>query len=179
MNVIEERFHQCGLSYGELDSMLRRIVCKFLGYYQTEEMVDEFVSEGWMIVLEMIDKFDPNLGIKFSSFVWMRLQGHYNRHLRKLLSLSGEEPDETTESTEDWDECSVFELNPYCQTPERYLECVENLNLWKTLKKVHSDTIRSCMQQAPNASDNRIRKRFSRNRCVNIRLMKDTLDKIV
>ena len=178
MNAIEERFQRCGLSFSALNSMLRAVAINFLGYYRTDELIDEFVSEGWMVLLEMIDKFDPDIGIKFTSFVWPTLLGRFIRHLSKIKPSCLIYTDEPDESTEDWDIASIFEVNPYFQTPERFCECVEKLSLWQKLKNVHSDAIHSCMQHSPKNSNMMMRKRFSRNRRNNIMMMQDTLKKM-
>ena len=101
-----------------------------------------------------------------------------NRARDQLLEILDGNLMEEYDSLESWNEGSIFEANPYIQTPERFCECVESMGMWQQLKMIHGDTIRACLLRVPSCASVTMRKQYSRNRRHHILMMQDTLSKM-
>ena len=176
-NDIEARLHAVGLEYTQMNGVIKAISIQILGKNVTDDLIEELVSEGWVYVVESIERFDPLRGTKFTTYIWRALYSRIRRHYIKIIKRDANLMDEF-ESLESWDEGSIFEANPYSQTPERFCECVESMGMWQQLKQIHGENIRACLRQVPSCAPVSMRKQYSRNRRHHILLMQDTLSKM-
>ena len=57
------------------EKLLRRIALQICGVYHSFAQVEDIIQEGVITLLGAVDKFDPDKGIKFETFVSKRIRG--------------------------------------------------------------------------------------------------------
>lgn len=57
------------------EKLLRRIALQICGVYHSFAQVEDIIHEGVITLLGAVDKFDPDKGIKFETFVSKRIRG--------------------------------------------------------------------------------------------------------
>jgi RNA polymerase sigma factor for flagellar operon FliA len=57
------------------EKLLRRIALQICGVYNSFTQVEDIIQEGVITLLSAVDKFDPDKGIKFETFVTKRIRG--------------------------------------------------------------------------------------------------------
>ena len=57
------------------EGLVKNAALQFRGIYSSFAQVDDIVSEGLLTLLSAIDKFDPEKGIKFETYVSKRIRG--------------------------------------------------------------------------------------------------------
>ena len=57
------------------EKLLRRIALQICGVYNSFAQVDDIIHEGVITLMSAVDKFDPDKGIKFETFVSKRIRG--------------------------------------------------------------------------------------------------------
>ena len=57
------------------EKLLRRIALQICGVYHSFAQVEDIIQEGVITLLSAVDKFDPDKGIKFETFVAKRIRG--------------------------------------------------------------------------------------------------------
>lgn len=60
------------LRYQEL---IKRIALQIRGIYSSFAQVDDIISEGVITLMSSVDKFDPDKGVKFETFIAKRIRG--------------------------------------------------------------------------------------------------------
>ncbi len=57
------------------EGLIKNAALQIRGVYSSFAQVDDIVSEGILTLLSSIDKFDPDKGIKFETYVSKRIRG--------------------------------------------------------------------------------------------------------
>ena len=55
--------------------LVRRIALRASGLYSSFAQLDDIIQEGLLVLLNAVDKFDPDKNVKFETFVSARLRG--------------------------------------------------------------------------------------------------------
>lgn len=56
-------------------NLVRRMAAQVCGLYSSFAQLDDIISEGVLVLLDAVDKFDPQKGVKFETYVSKRLRG--------------------------------------------------------------------------------------------------------
>ncbi len=171
----DELKHQTGVDYHTLSAVIKVVALKVVGSRPEDDLIEDLMSEGWIGVLEELENFDPTRGVKATTYLWDRLYGRLYRHMRELRRMvTG--GGYGRRSTENCVEGSMFEANPYEQTPERVCEFCDNVSMWEKIKHEHRQVISVYMKRTPSNSDERARKQISRTRRRCVMSIREAMD---
>ncbi len=159
-------FERCHTSYEAINTMLRNIASQILGRKGAAEAIQELVSEGWMLVMEMLPDFDPERGGRVTTYLWPQINGRLRRYAVKqareknCIVPSDDIPDRATDCMP---VSGIFEACPYRMAPDAVYERTEKARAWASIQdEFHSD-ISVCLNRCSNA-DSRTRTSVSRIR---------------
>lgn len=160
-------FKACGASYEDIDTMIQNIARKIAGRKHVE-MLDDLISEGWIIVMESIPNFSPERGIKLTTYLWMSVNGGLIRFatkrnkLQQMLTHNDEQM--PVVSTENVPHSDVLFNNPYQMQPDTAYEKRECITLWQQLSAEFDNDIQEILEKTPKRADITKRKAISRYR---------------
>ena len=62
-----------------MTGMVRAIAAQVWGIYSSFAQLDDVINEGILTLLDAVDKYDPDKGIKFETYVTKRIRGKIGR----------------------------------------------------------------------------------------------------
>ena len=169
--------------YRDNYKLCQKIVDRVVGYLaraSRKSLRDELYSEAWLCTLEFLPLFEPDRGMKLSTFLWGRILWRLRRYIHEceqLSAQSGEEKEIEALSTESAPETMLFEYNPYQSTPDVVYERKENISLWQKLKRMHPDAVDACVSSTHLASSTH-RANLSKQRKMALPMLQKALKKL-
>ena len=142
-------FEHCQTDYETLHSMIRAVAYKLLGRRPDREILDELIAQGWVIVMEMLPKFDPSRGARVTTYLWSQLNGRLMRFALDLRMRREEVSHAVPNvSTENAFNSGIFDVNPYRMQPDVVFEKTERADAWQYLKSNCEHEIHTYLQAA-------------------------------
>lgn len=158
-------FEICYTEFEDIQGMIEAISCRVAGSSLKRERIRDLIAEGWVYVLEMVPYFEPERGIKFTTYIWNHLNG---RLLRAAIRMK--ELDDTEElrdiycSTDSELRSCEFEIDPYRMQPDKVYDKTERRRLWQAVKEQETSSVQACLAETPLNADPLTRMHYSRQR---------------
>ena len=55
--------------------LVKKIVLRFKGSYNNFGQLDDMVNQGMIVLIDAVEKFDPDMGNKFETFATLKIRG--------------------------------------------------------------------------------------------------------
>ncbi len=173
-------FQKYGTDYETVLGMLRCIVFKIAGGHRNREYIEDLISEGWLIICELMREYDPERG-KLTTYLWMPVYGALLRYSVKknhLIRQYDEEEEKPLISTDNIANSGVFDGNPWMMSPDVVYEKKERVRVYHTVVANHQEEVREYTRKTPKCADLSTRKDISRKRMRAIRKLQNTAQAI-
>jgi RNA polymerase sigma factor for flagellar operon FliA len=63
--------------------LVKKIVLRFKGSYNNFGQLDDMVNQGMIVLIDAVEKFNPDLGNKFETFATLKIRGSVVDFMRK------------------------------------------------------------------------------------------------
>lgn len=157
-------FKKYGIDYETVLGMLRCIVFRIVGCHSNRECVEEYMSEGWLVICELIRDYDSSRG-KITTYLWMPVywalmrykvkKDYHNFHFEYGI------PEISTESISN---SNIIEGNPWIMSPDVVYEKKEQAKVYHKLMAIHREEVKAYIRKTPKFADLATRQSFSRKR---------------
>lgn len=169
-------FELCHTEYEAIQGLIEAICCRIAGHSLKGEQLKDLKAQGWLYVLEMVPQFDPERGIKFTTYIWHHLNGRLLRAAVRMKALAdAEELREGVCSTDNALRSCEFEVDPYRMSPDMVYDKAERKRLWQAVKTKDASSVQACLEETPEHADALTRTQFSRMRRQRIARLQTTM----
>ena len=161
----EDIFEHCHTEYEVIQKLIEAVCSRVAGSSLKKERQKDLVSLGWIYVMEMVPLYEPERGIKFTTFIWNHLNG---RLLRAAMRMKQHDDMAVLEerfcSTDTEMYSCEFEVDPYRMSPDKVYDKIERKQLWMSIKEQESSSVQACLAETPVHADAVTRTKLSRMR---------------
>lgn len=161
----KDMFELCYTEYEDIQGMIEAVSHRIAGGSLKNERIPDLIAEGWISVLEMVPYFEPDRGIKFTTYIWNHLNGRLLRAAIKMKELDdAEELRDIYCSTDSEPRSCEFEIDPYRMSPDKVYDKTERRRLWQAVKEQETSSVQACLAETPFNADPLTRMHYSRQR---------------
>lgn len=172
-------FQKFGTDYETVLGMLRCIVFRIAGCRRNREYIEELLSEGWLIICELMHDYDPSRG-KLTTYLWLPVYGALLRYsVKKNHQTQYIEQDMPAVSTENIANSGVFDGNPWIMSPDVVYEKKERAKVYHQVVAKHQEEVSEYVRKTPKSADFYTRQNISRKRKRAIKTLQNTAQAIL